>query len=106
MPLYDRIIGAQENIAKIPVHGFQAVLAEFARGRINGTQAQSIIETLSGAPLTPEEVQEANTLLGSITGNATAKLARVTEIDHVLMLAEFQAPGYDTSSSIKTRLGV
>jgi hypothetical protein len=41
-----------------------------------------------------------------VTGSATARLARVTEIDHILLLAESRAPGYDTVALVKSRLGV
>lgn len=106
MGLYERLLGTEG--AKIPVHGFQAALAEFGRGKINGTQAQAIIESLSGEPLTPAEVTEAQTLLSTVTnaGGATAKLARVKEIEDVLVLAEPLSPGYDTPAQVKTRLGV
>jgi hypothetical protein len=102
--LYDRILGIVEP--KIPVHQFQAALAEFGRNRLTGAQAQAIIEFTSGAPLDAAGVTEAQTLLGTVTGSASARLARVTEIDHVLLLAESKAPGYDTVALVKARLGV
>lgn len=105
MALYARLIGTVET-GKIPVHVFQATLAEFARTRITGAQAQAIISASSGEPLTAAEVTEAQTLLATITGSVTAKLARATEVDHVLLLAEARAPGYDTPALIATRLGV
>jgi hypothetical protein len=104
MALYDRLMGL--GGIKIPVHGFQATLAEFGRGQMTGAQAQTAIGFMSGEVLTPAEVTEAQTLLASISGNVTAKLARVVEIDHVLLLAEQRAPGYDTSAAVKVRLGV
>jgi anti-sigma factor ChrR (cupin superfamily) len=91
---------------KIPVHPFQSALAEFARGRITGAQAQAIISAVAGEPLSPSEVTEAQALLATINGSATAKLARVVEIDHVLLLADSRAPGYDTGALIGARLGV
>ena len=112
MALYDRLMGVESGLGgpsgKIPVHQFRATLAEFGRGRLTGAQAQAIISAVSGTPLTPSEVTEAQTLLATITSqtNATTKLARVTEIDDVLMLAEVRAPGYDTPALVKTRLGV
>jgi hypothetical protein len=102
--LYERLIGTEDF--KIPVHQFQATLAEFGRNRLNSAQAQSAIEFMSGAPLDATATSEAQTLLGTVTGSATARLARVTEIDHVLMLAEKRVPGYDTAALLKTRLGV
>jgi hypothetical protein len=102
--LYDRILGIAEP--KIPVHQFQATLAEFGRNRLNSAQAQAIIEFVSGSSLDAAGVTEAQTLLGTVTGSATARLARVTEIDHILLLAESRAPGYDTVALVKSRLGV
>jgi hypothetical protein len=102
--LYDRLIGTESP--KIPVHQFQATLGEFARNRMNGAQAQAAIEFVSGAPLDQTATAEAQTLLGTVSGSATARLARVTEIDHVLMLAEVGVSGYNTAALLKTRLGV
>ena len=106
--LYERLMGWTEDDAKIPVHQFQATLAEFARGVITGPQAQSVIAALSGAPLTAAEVTEAQTLLTSVTnaGNAAARLARAKLVDDVLLLAETRVPGYDTPTLIRSRLGV
>jgi hypothetical protein len=105
MPLYERLMGLEDG--KPPIHSFQATLGEFARNRINGTQAQAIIaHSAEGIPLTAGEVTEAQALLATVTGSASARLARVAEIDHVLMLAERLAPGYDTAAAIRSRLGV
>jgi hypothetical protein len=102
--LYERLIGTEDF--KIPVHQFQATLAEFGRNRLTSQQAQTVIASISGAPLDATATSEAQTLLATVTGSATARLARVTEIDHVLMLAESRVPGYDTAAAVKTRLGV
>lgn len=106
MALYDRLIGIDADNPKIPVHGFSAVLGEFARGALTGAQAQAGIELFSGAPLTAAEVVEAQALLATVTGTAPAKLARAKEIDDVLMLAEHRLAQYDTAAEVKTRLGV
>lgn len=116
MGLYDRLLGRDDagnplNVdagvgGKIPVHAFSAVMGEFARGRITGAQAQSIITEVSGSPLTASEVTEAQTLLGTINGAGTAKLARAKEIDDVLMLGESNTALYNTPTEIKARLGV
>lgn len=108
MGLYERLAGVgndPDTEPKIPVHLFTATLAEFARGRITGAQAQAIINAATGAPLSAAEVTEAQALLATITGSATAKLARATEIDHVLMLSEHRATGYDPPA-VRARLGV
>lgn len=106
MALYDRLMGLGNNVAKIPLHQFISTLAEFGRGKLTGAQAQAIIEAISGSPLDAGEAAEAQALLATITGTATAKLARAKEIDDVLLLAETLAPGYDTTAAVKTRLGV
>lgn len=104
MGLYDRIMGLGGD--KIPVHQFQSTLAEFARGRLTGERAQAVINASSGSPLSASEITEAQTLLATVTGTASAKLARAKEIDDVLILAESQLPGYETAAAVKTRLGV
>lgn len=81
-------------------------MAEFARGKITGAQAQAAVERLSGSPLTASEVTEAQTLLGTVTGTLAQKLARAKEIDDTLMLAEGGVAEYDTPTEVKTRLGV
>lgn len=111
MPLYDRVIGrddngVQLNTNRIPVHLFSALMGEVARTRLTGAQAQAQIEALSGTPLSASEVTEVQTLLATISGAATAKLARAKEIDDVLLLAEQNSPVYDTPTKVKTRLGV
>lgn len=111
MALYERLLGRDDNGAsvpgKIPVHQFQAVMAEFARGRMTGVQARAAVETISGLPLTAGEATEANTLTATIAGTAAVKLARAKEIDDVLLLGEIGGVvGYTTPTEIKTRLGV
>jgi hypothetical protein len=105
MGLYERLLGL-DPLPKIPIHQFQAIFAEFGRSVINGAQAQTVINHVSGEPLTPAEAAEATTLLATVTGSATNRLARVKVIDDVLLLAETGAPGYSTPAEVKTRLGV
>jgi hypothetical protein len=104
--LYDRIIGIDADNPKIPVHAFAALMGEFARSRITGQQAQAGVELTSGAPLAAGEITEAQALLATVTGTATARLLRAKEIEDVLMLAENGIAGYTTSDEIKLRLGV
>lgn len=109
MGLYDRILRIEEP--RIPVHAFQAVAAEWARGQITGAQANNIIQVLTGAPLDATAQAEAMTLVGTVpTGSTTANKAdralRLHEIDQILLLADARAPGYDTVAALKTRLGV
>jgi TnpA family transposase len=113
MGLYERLLGRTDAGAAsvegmIPVHPFQALMAEVARGRLTGAQAQTAIETISGMVLTTAERTEAQTLLASIAGSTIAKLARAKEIDDVLLLATARSniSGYITPTEIRTRLGV
>lgn len=105
MALYDRLAGTSDAVPKIPVHSFVAILAEFARGRMTGAQAQAAINAVSGEPLSASEVTQAQALLATVVGSATAKLARAKEIDDVLLLAESRVPGY-SAAEIVVRLGV
>jgi len=105
MALYERLMG-QGPSPTIPVHQFSAIMAEFARGRVTGAQAQvAVAEVSDGVPLDAGEVAEAQALLATISGSATAKLARAKEIDDVLMLGGLTT-AYGTASLVKTRLGV
>lgn len=111
MPLYDRLLGRNdagvEVEDKIPVHAFQAVMAERARARLTtNNAARDCLNSMISAPLTAGEEAEAVTLLNTISGTALVKIARAKEIDDVLMLAEHRALGYTTPTLVKTRLGV
>jgi hypothetical protein len=109
MALYDRLLGRDDSsiqvAGKIPLHAFTSLMGEFGRGRITGQQAQDAITQLTGIALDATGVTEAQTLLGTITGTATAKLARAKEIEDVLLLGEHRVI-YPTPSLVKTRLGV
>lgn len=115
MPLYDRLMGRDDagNLVanKIPIHQFQAAAAEWARGRITGAQANTIIQTVSGAALDAGEQAEAQTLVntvqpGTTTANKADRAMRWFEIDQILMLADSNVPGYDTPTAVKAKLGV
>lgn len=116
MALYERLLGrddlGRDVKAKIPVHQFIAILAEHARGRLSGAQANALIDRISGEPLSAAERTEAQALLATFTGTGTQKLGRAKEVDDVLCLAE-ALPGpysgtepYDTPAQVKLRLGV
>ena len=105
MGLYERLMGVDPN-PRIPIHYFISGLAEFGRGRITAAQAEAIVTQATGVPLTAAEVTEAQTLLGTISGSAAAKLARAQEINDVLIIAEQQLAPYDTPAAVRARLGV
>lgn len=115
MALYDRLLGrddAGNPVAnKIPVHQFQALAAEWQRGRITGAQASAAIQGLSGAALSAGEQTEAQTLVntvpaGSTTANQVARALRILEIDEIMLLADMLVAGYDTPTAIRAKLGV
>jgi hypothetical protein len=115
MALYDRLLGVddagQPVTGQIPIHQFQACAAEWAKGRITGAQAQSIITAVSGSALTSAEQTEAQTLIdtvptGGTTANQAARALRMLEIDQVLLLADAGVPGYSTPTEVKAKLGV
>lgn len=104
MSLYGRLMGLEDFT--IHQDTFVATLAEFARGRLTGAQAQEIISVTSGAPLSASEMVEAQDLLATINGTGAAKLQRVQEINDVTMLCANRLAPYDTEAAVKARLGV
>ena len=109
MGLYERLLNQESP--RIPVHAFQAVAAEWARSELTGAQANAVIEALTGAPLDPTAQAEAQALVAAVPTGSTAtnkadRALRIHEIDQILLLADAQAPGYDTAAALKTRLGV
>lgn len=109
MGLYERLLGTEQP--KIPIHQFQATAAEWARGNMTALQANTIIQAVSGAPLSPSEQIEAQTLVATVPVGTTAAIKadralRLIEIDQVLLLVDLGLPPYDTAVAIKTRLGV
>ena len=111
MALYERLLGRTDAgvsvEGKIPIHQFQAVMGERARGALaTNNAARDVINSVIDPPLTVGEETEAVALLNTIAGSATAKLVRAKEIDDVLLLAERSAVGYVTPAQVKARLGV
>jgi hypothetical protein len=118
MALYLRLLGADPTSPKIPIHAFQSVAGEWARGKITNQQANTIVATISGVGLSAEEATEAQTLVTTVTSIALTgsaaqiadararRAARVTEIDQCLLLADAGAPGYATEVDLKAKLGV
>jgi phage tail sheath gpL-like len=116
MALYPRLIGLEAP--KIPVHAFQAVAGEWARGKLTANQANAAVAAVSGAGLAGAEITDATALVATvtaipITGTAVQvadgrarRAARVTEIDQCLLLADAGAPGYSTEAELRAKLGV
>jgi hypothetical protein len=79
-------------------------VAEWSRAKLTGVQANGIITVVSGAPLTPAEQTEVQTLVNTVisiavTGSTAAqgdgrsqRAMRLFEIDQVLLLADTGAP--------------
>lgn len=108
MALYQRLLGVEP---KIPLHQFQAIVAQWAKGGMTLAQARAGITFLTGVALTPAEEAEVQTLVntvptGATTANQAARALRMAEIDQVLLLADAKVPPFDTEAGIKARLGV
>jgi hypothetical protein len=111
MGLYERLLGIDAANPKIPIHAFQGIVSQWAKGGMTVAQARAGIERVSGAPLTAAEETEAQTLVSSVpTGGTTAQQAaralRMLEIDQVLLCADAGVAPFDTAAGIKARLGV
>jgi hypothetical protein len=111
MALYLRLLGTDPVNPKIPVHTFQATVAQWAKGGMTLAQARTGLELVSGAPLTTAEEAEVQALVNTVpTGGTTAQQAaralRMAEIDQVLLLADAAVPPFNTEAGIKARLGV
>lgn len=111
MALYLRLLGTDPANPKIPIHAFQAIVAQWAKGGMTVAQARAGIERVSGSPLTAAEETEAQTLVASVptggtTANQAARALRMMEIDQVLLCADAGVAPFDTEAGIKARLGV
>ena len=111
MGLYERLMGVDTANPKIPVHQFQALVAEWAKGQITAAQARAGITQISGAALTPAEETEIQTLVNTVPTGTTAavkadRALRLLEIDEVMLLVDSRIPPYDNPANVRTRLGV
>ena len=109
MALIERLMGLEET--KIPVHQFEAIAAEWARGQMTGAQAQAAIVLNSGMAMDSACVAEAQALVATIpTGTTTAnrldRLERLLVIEQVLLLADTLTAPYDTPQAVRARLGI
>jgi hypothetical protein len=110
--LYERLMGQHQSRPKIPVHQFQSLAAEWARGSITGAQANTAVAVLSeGVGLDATEQVEAQDLVSTVpTGNTAGDKAdralRIQVIDQVLLLADTSVAPYDTPQAVRDRLGV
>lgn len=103
MALIDRLGGIgnnPENIRKLPVEYFWAMLYELAQGK---TTKQNIIDLFA---LDAEESAELQWLIDRYNAqlNSTAKAKYVELIRVILVLAEAKAPGYTTNAQLVARI--
>lgn len=111
MGLYERLLGIDQENPKIPIHTFQAIVAQWAKGGMTLAQARAGVTLVSGSPLTAAEEAEVQTLVNSVPAGSTtaiqaARALRMVEIDQVLLLADAGVAPFDTATGIKNRLGV
>lgn len=109
MALIERLMGLEEP--KIPIHQFQSLCAEWARGNITGAQAQAAITALTGTPLDGAAQTEAAALVATVptgvtTDNKADRALRLQIIDQVLLIADSRIPPYDTAAAVRARLGI
>lgn len=110
MPLIERLMGLETP--KVPVHLFQSVMAEWARGNMTGAQANSCIAAASGGvPLDSAATAEAQALVntvpvGTTTANKADRALRLQEIDQILLIADTRSAPYNTAAAVRTRLGI
>lgn len=113
MGLYERLLQLEEP--RIPLHLFQALVGERARGRLTAKQAHDAIAARSGAPLTPAEQAEFQALVATVppattTASKVERLLRLQEIDQVLLIVDAMTARdgnpYGDVAALKARLGV
>jgi hypothetical protein len=116
--LIERLMDLEPDRAKVPLHAFQAVLAEWSRGKLTAGQALDQLEAIAPPRLTANEQTEAQaivTLVTSIpvTGSATAiadgrarRALKITEIADVFLCVDARLPAYDTPAEVRAKLGI
>lgn len=114
MPLVERLLGVAsgEGETKIPIHQFQALVGEWARGNVTTQQAQAAVASMSrGNQLDAASVAELQALIATVpTGSTNTdkinRLLRLMEIDQILLLADRGVPPYNDPAFLRTRLGI
>jgi hypothetical protein len=107
--LYERLLGRNDAGARVdrPITPplLMAVASEYVRGRLDVAGAQAVLESYHSA-LDAGELVEMGDLLTTVSGTQAQQLARLQEIESVLLLGRMSAPNYSTPTQIKARLGV
>lgn len=84
----------------VAVHSFFAAASEVERGALTSNQVQSYLN------MTAEDITDWNALVALVTGTAANRLAVIQRIHAVFILAEERAPGYDTPTNVRGKLGI
>lgn len=101
-PFYQRLTSSPPlGRTRIAVHYATALLGEWGRGEITGTQAQNALAAIAGQALDSTEAQQAQDLVatvttGSTTANQAARALDILRITDCLMLLEAGAAGFTT----------
>ncbi len=102
MALVERLMhdSSEPEARWIAVHSFFAAASEVERGALTSNQVQSYLE------MTAADITDWNALVALVTGAAAVRLAVIQRIHSVFILAAVRAPGYDTPSAVRTKLGI
>jgi hypothetical protein len=102
MALVERLMkdNSEPESRWIAAHTFFAAASEVERGALTSNQIQSYLE------MTAEDIADWNALVALVTGTAAARLAVIQRIHSVFILAQVRAPGYDTPSAVRGKLGI
>lgn len=115
--LYERLLDVHPTKGKIAAHALLALVGEQRRGALTTAQAQNILMLEYGGALGTDAtgsnagMQELVDLLGTVqtgatTGNQLSRLARLAEVQDVLLLADLRITPYATPVELRTRFGV
>lgn len=103
---------------KIALHLLQAILAEWARGKITAAQALDALEAAGPPRLSAAEQTEAQNIVNLVTGIAVSGSAaaiadgkasralKIKEIEDVLYAMEQRVPLYSTPAEVRSKLGI
>lgn len=84
----------------LSVHPFFAAASEVERGALTSAQVQNYLN------MTAADITDWDALVALVTGTAAARLAVIQRIHAVFILAQVRAPGYDTPSAVRSKLGI
>lgn len=102
MALIERLMhdSSEPESRWIGVHTFFAAASEIERNALTSAQVKTYLE------MTAADIVDFDALVALVTGAAAAKLAIIQRIHAVFILGSVRAPGYDTPSAIRGKLGI